>query len=195
MCAEDRRSISSCRHHGRRRAGRIVETLFVILALMCLVVALFGNWFVSKYGGSGGNVAANAAEVDQATNSTADASEASASDGESGDDSGDAEALADSGHNGEQDNPFADDHGHEEPAPEEQDPSVAAAHKLVDNDEAPASEDGSGSRMADSDEDGNERSDDLGGDIADTHDQQKICLLYTSPSPRDLSTSRMPSSA
>ena len=26
-------------------------------------------------------------------------------------------------------------------------------------------------------------------------DQVKICLLYTSPSPRDLSTSRMPSSA
>ena len=26
-------------------------------------------------------------------------------------------------------------------------------------------------------------------------DQKKICLLYTSPSPRDLSTSRMPSSA
>ena len=26
-------------------------------------------------------------------------------------------------------------------------------------------------------------------------DKQKICLLYTSPSPRDLSTSRMPSSA
>ena len=26
-------------------------------------------------------------------------------------------------------------------------------------------------------------------------DQNKICLLYTSPSPRDLSTSRMPSSA
>ena len=26
-------------------------------------------------------------------------------------------------------------------------------------------------------------------------DQQDICLLYTSPSPRDLSTSRMPSSA
>ena len=25
--------------------------------------------------------------------------------------------------------------------------------------------------------------------------QQEICLLYTSPSPRDLSTSRMPSSA
>ena len=25
--------------------------------------------------------------------------------------------------------------------------------------------------------------------------QHKICLLYTSPSPRDLSTSRMPSSA
>ena len=28
-----------------------------------------------------------------------------------------------------------------------------------------------------------------------TGDQQKDCLLYTSPSPRDLSTSRMPSSA
>ena len=26
-------------------------------------------------------------------------------------------------------------------------------------------------------------------------DQERICLLYTSPSPRDLSTSRMPSSA
>ena len=26
-------------------------------------------------------------------------------------------------------------------------------------------------------------------------DQYRICLLYTSPSPRDLSTSRMPSSA
>ena len=26
-------------------------------------------------------------------------------------------------------------------------------------------------------------------------EKQKICLLYTSPSPRDLSTSRMPSSA
>ena len=28
-----------------------------------------------------------------------------------------------------------------------------------------------------------------------THDHIKNCLLYTSPSPRDLSTSRMPSSA
>ena len=27
------------------------------------------------------------------------------------------------------------------------------------------------------------------------HDSHDICLLYTSPSPRDLSTSRMPSSA
>ena len=27
------------------------------------------------------------------------------------------------------------------------------------------------------------------------HKQVQICLLYTSPSPRDLSTSRMPSSA
>ena len=26
-------------------------------------------------------------------------------------------------------------------------------------------------------------------------DSEKLCLLYTSPSPRDLSTSRMPSSA
>ena len=31
-------------------------------------------------------------------------------------------------------------------------------------------------------------------DLSDKH-QQRICLLYTSPSPRDLSTSRMPSSA
>ena len=29
----------------------------------------------------------------------------------------------------------------------------------------------------------------------DARDQYEICLLYTSPSPRDLSTSRMPSSA
>ena len=28
-----------------------------------------------------------------------------------------------------------------------------------------------------------------------THDGLETCLLYTSPSPRDLSTSRMPSSA
>ena len=28
-----------------------------------------------------------------------------------------------------------------------------------------------------------------------TEEQLKVCLLYTSPSPRDLSTSRMPSSA
>jgi len=32
-------------------------------------------------------------------------------------------------------------------------------------------------------------------DIADTDAQYQYCLLYTSPSPRDLSTSRMPSSA
>ena len=31
--------------------------------------------------------------------------------------------------------------------------------------------------------------------MAETEEQQKACLLYTSPSPRDLSTSRMPSSA
>ena len=31
--------------------------------------------------------------------------------------------------------------------------------------------------------------------IAEEHHQKYICLLYTSPSPRDLSTSRMPSSA
>ena len=30
---------------------------------------------------------------------------------------------------------------------------------------------------------------------ASAHDQTRSCLLYTSPSPRDLSTSRMPSSA
>ena len=36
-----------------------------------------------------------------------------------------------------------------------------------------------------------------GGDIADLYAsaQRQDCLLYTSPSPRDLSTSRMPSSA
>ena len=34
-------------------------------------------------------------------------------------------------------------------------------------------------------------------DIPDTSDEKidNVCLLYTSPSPRDLSTSRMPSSA
>ena len=32
-------------------------------------------------------------------------------------------------------------------------------------------------------------------DLENILEQQKICLLYTSPSPRDLSTSRMPSSA
>ena len=31
--------------------------------------------------------------------------------------------------------------------------------------------------------------------LADFHEQSVNCLLYTSPSPRDLSTSRMPSSA
>ena len=31
--------------------------------------------------------------------------------------------------------------------------------------------------------------------VPEIYDQNKICLLYTSPSPRDLSTSRMPSSA
>ena len=31
--------------------------------------------------------------------------------------------------------------------------------------------------------------------VVDTPSQRIICLLYTSPSPRDLSTSRMPSSA
>jgi len=34
----------------------------------------------------------------------------------------------------------------------------------------------------------------LGGRVA-LVERNKICLLYTSPSPRDLSTSRMPSSA
>ena len=33
------------------------------------------------------------------------------------------------------------------------------------------------------------------GNIDDNFDVVKDCLLYTSPSPRDLSTSRMPSSA
>ena len=33
------------------------------------------------------------------------------------------------------------------------------------------------------------------GDITEGLDARDICLLYTSPSPRDLSTSRMPSSA
>ena len=32
-------------------------------------------------------------------------------------------------------------------------------------------------------------------EIHDARDESSICLLYTSPSPRDLSTSRMPSSA
>ena len=31
--------------------------------------------------------------------------------------------------------------------------------------------------------------------VSDPHEIANICLLYTSPSPRDLSTSRMPSSA
>ena len=31
--------------------------------------------------------------------------------------------------------------------------------------------------------------------VMDLAEQVEICLLYTSPSPRDLSTSRMPSSA
>ena len=31
--------------------------------------------------------------------------------------------------------------------------------------------------------------------IFDVREQSSVCLLYTSPSPRDLSTSRMPSSA
>ena len=31
--------------------------------------------------------------------------------------------------------------------------------------------------------------------VAYSFGQENICLLYTSPSPRDLSTSRMPSSA
>ena len=34
-----------------------------------------------------------------------------------------------------------------------------------------------------------------GGNAADVAAKVKNCLLYTSPSPRDLSTSRMPSSA
>ena len=32
-------------------------------------------------------------------------------------------------------------------------------------------------------------------ELVDVQGRKKICLLYTSPSPRDLSTSRMPSSA
>ena len=36
---------------------------------------------------------------------------------------------------------------------------------------------------------------DLGADSLDTVELVMACLLYTSPSPRDLSTSRMPSSA
>ena len=32
-------------------------------------------------------------------------------------------------------------------------------------------------------------------ELAMMNDEIKVCLLYTSPSPRDLSTSRMPSSA
>ena len=32
-------------------------------------------------------------------------------------------------------------------------------------------------------------------DVIQDYDHEKDCLLYTSPSPRDLSTSRMPSSA
>ena len=35
----------------------------------------------------------------------------------------------------------------------------------------------------------------LGEKISDLDQKHKDCLLYTSPSPRDLSTSRMPSSA
>ena len=37
--------------------------------------------------------------------------------------------------------------------------------------------------------------DDIVGDLSQAISQSKDCLLYTSPSPRDLSTSRMPSSA
>jgi len=37
--------------------------------------------------------------------------------------------------------------------------------------------------------------DEVVGQLRDDGDEVRICLLYTSPSPRDLSTSRMPSSA
>ena len=46
---------------------------------------------------------------------------------------------------------------------------------------------------------GNESADDLATDILEVLTEgsnvPEACLLYTSPSPRDLSTSRMPSSA
>ena len=59
-------------------------------------------------------------------------------------------------------------------------------------------------RLANSDSHGNENSDVLVSAVISpyllTHlhqilQQSEYCLLYTSPSPRDLSTSRMPSSA
>ena len=37
--------------------------------------------------------------------------------------------------------------------------------------------------------------DDIEVQVAGTFAKDRFCLLYTSPSPRDLSTSRMPSSA
>ena len=40
-----------------------------------------------------------------------------------------------------------------------------------------------------------EEAGDPSGPLRSDHGEAPICLLYTSPSPRDLSTSRMPSSA
>ena len=47
----------------------------------------------------------------------------------------------------------------------------------------------------DGDYDGDDDNDDDDDDDGDDDEDDDDCLLYTSPSPRDLSTSRMPSSA
>ena len=62
--------------------------------------------------------------------------------------------------------------------------------EMPDFDDEEEGEEGEGSSIS-GEEDGDEEGDDESEDSVGS----SSCLLYTSPSPRDLSTSRMPSSA
>ena len=73
--------------------------------------------------------------------------------------------------------------------------NLAAKPKTASKAKAPRAKAAASKRMHNSHSDVAERMLQLAQFLSQDPEEAKVCLLYTSPSPRDLSTSRMPSSA